>query len=49
MNQVMELVEQYDFYFKQLLMNEIIRDQSLDKQPELRSTIKLKVFLPKIE
>jgi hypothetical protein len=30
-------------------MSEIIRDQSLDKQPELRSTIRLKVFLPKIE
>lgn len=48
-DQVIELVEQYDFYFKQLLMSEIIRDQSLDKQPELRSTIRLKVLLPKIE
>ena len=39
------IIEQYDFYMKSMLFEQLIMDQTLDKNPNLRSLIQMELRL----
>ena len=48
LNRVIDIIEQYDFYFRNLILEHLIKDQQSEKNPNLRSIIQIKFELPDV-
>mmetsp|Transcript_35681 Transcript_35681/g.54597 ORF Transcript_35681/g.54597 Transcript_35681/m.54597 type:complete len:222 (-) Transcript_35681:3226-3891(-) len=48
LTRVLDIMEQYDFFFRNLMMTELIKDQQAEKNPNLRSVIQLEFDLPDV-
>lgn len=49
LDKITQVIEQYDFYFKNIIMNELVLDQSQDKRQNLRSIIQLNFELKQVK
>lgn len=49
LEKITQVIEQYDFYFKNIVMNELVRDQMQDPKQNLRSILQLNFELKQVK